>query len=38
MADVHPVHVIPCGPIHPQDRVSGPLSRVNVLRWSELDW
>jgi hypothetical protein len=36
MADVHPVHDIPR--IHPQDRVSGPLGRINVLRWSELDW
>jgi hypothetical protein len=36
MAGVHPVHDIPR--IHPQDRVSGPLGRIPVLRWSELDW
>jgi hypothetical protein len=36
MADVHPVHDIPR--IHLQDRDSGPLGRINVLRWSELDW
>jgi hypothetical protein len=36
MADVHPVRDIPR--IHLQDWVSGPLGRIHVLCWSELDW